>query len=183
VKMTRRCRHRRHRPPSPARENAPCLLARRTPRLRLIATSPIYATTFHPCNAPKDDKWPCVGYRPPLTLPPPRLTLPHRRSRRSAPAVCASQPSRCASRLCLTVYTATSRPKTFPRWARGPIWTSRRPTRSGQSRPRLRFRSMRAFAHLWVALSLDLGLACFPGSECDAGHTFAGLPWGSNSPP
>ena len=52
--------------------------------------------------------------------------------------ICASQPSRCA------LYATTSQPRVFPCKARGPTWTSRRPTTSGQSRPRLRFRSMRA---------------------------------------
>jgi hypothetical protein len=42
---------------------------------------------------------------------------------------------------------AISRPNSFPSRPRGPSWTSRRPTRSAQSRPRRRFPpSMRAFA-------------------------------------
>jgi hypothetical protein len=47
----------------------------------------------------------------------------------------------------VTQQTAISRPNSFPSRPRGPSWTSRRPTRSGQSRPRWRFpSSMRAFA-------------------------------------
>ena len=58
---------------------------------------------------------------------------------------------------------AISPPTSFQSRQRGPTWTSRRPTRSGQSRPRRRFRSMRAIASPLRQLSLArLGLAYFP---------------------
>jgi hypothetical protein len=48
-----------------------------------------------------------------------------------------------------TQQAAIFRPNSFPSRPRGPSWTSRRSTRSGQSRPRRRFPpSMRAFASL-----------------------------------
>ena len=47
----------------------------------------------------------------------------------------------------VTQQAAISRPNSFPSRPRGPSWTSRRTTRSGQSRPRRRFPlPMRAFA-------------------------------------
>ena len=47
----------------------------------------------------------------------------------------------------VTPQAAISRPNSFPSRPRAPSWTSRRTTRSGQSRPRRRFPlSMRAFA-------------------------------------
>src|SRR5262245_32757089 len=51
----------------------------------------------------------------------------------------------------VTQQAAIFRPNSFPSHPRGPSWTSRRTTRSGQSRPRRRFLpSMRAFASPYV---------------------------------
>src|SRR5262249_43374703 len=62
----------------------------------------------------------------------------------------------------VTRQAAISRPNSFPSRPRGPSWTSRRPPRSGQSRPRRRFPpSMRAFASLYAALSLPIGARIF----------------------
>src|SRR5262249_21886745 len=65
-----------------------------------------------------------------------------------------------SSQLRVTQQAAIFRPNSFPSRPRGPSWTSRRTTRSGQSRPRRRFLpSMRAFASPYVALSLPI-VAC-----------------------
>jgi hypothetical protein len=67
------------------------------------------------------------------------------------------------------------RPNSFPSRPRGPIWTSRRPTRSGQSRLRRRFPpSMRAFAFPLRRVELgEIGLAYFSPPQCEVVHRCA----------
>src|SRR6516165_10007219 len=61
-----------------------------------------------------------------------------------------------------TQQAAIFRPNSFPSGPRGPSWTSRRTTRSGQSRPRRRFPpSMRAFASPLRRVELVEELAYF----------------------
>ena len=68
-----------------------------------------------------------------------------------------------------------SRPTSFLSRPRGPTWTSRRPTRSGQLRPRWRLRWMcYACAFPSPALSLaKLDLAYFSAPQCEALHRCA----------
>ena len=74
----------------------------------------------------------------------------------------------------VTQQAAISRPNSFPSHPRGPSWTWRRTTRSGQSRPRLRFPlSMRAFASPHVALSLPRGSHIFSPPQREVVHKCA----------
>jgi hypothetical protein len=71
----------------------------------------------------------------------------------------------------VTQQAAISRPN--PNRPRGPSWTSRRPTRSGQSRPRRRFPpAMRAFASPRVELA-DRGSHVFSPPRCEGVHRCA----------
>ena len=72
----------------------------------------------------------------------------------------------------VTQQAAISRPNSFPSRPRGPSWTSRRPTRSGQSRPPRRFPpSMRAFASPLRRVELvDSGLHFFSPPRCEVVH-------------
>lgn len=81
---------------------------------------------------------------------------------------------------------AISPPTSFQSRQRGPTWTSRRPTRSGQSRPRRQFRSMRAIAFLYVS-ERGRGSHIFRDGNCEmrcqkcVGTIWAGCKFGGQT--